>query len=81
MIVKVYSLKTCPHCVEVKRFLKKNNIQFEDIDLGQNERKAEEIIKRTGQNNVPVTEVDGKLIVGFNTEALKKTLNINRSNL
>lgn len=76
MKVKVYSLKTCSHCSDLKRFLQQNNIQFKEVDLSEDEKVAEDIIERSRQINVPVTEIDGKLIVGFNIKALKKALSI-----
>lgn len=74
--VKVYSTKACPWCQRLKEFLKEHNIKFEDIDVGADQKAAMEMIKKSGQMGVPQTEVNGKIIVGFDEEALRKELGI-----
>jgi len=59
-----------------KHFLKENNIDFEEIDVASDRKAAEEMIEKSGQMGVPVIEIDGEIIVGFNKEALKKTLKL-----
>jgi len=72
--VTVYSTPTCPYCVRVKQYLKDNNIGFEDIDVSTNSAKAEEMVNKSGQMGVPVLDIEGKIIVGFDKEAIEKTL-------
>lgn len=74
--VTVYSTSTCPYCHMLKDFLKEKNIVFEDIDVGADPVKAKEMIKKSGQMGVPVTEIDGKIITGFNKEAISQELGI-----
>ncbi|MFH0763841.1 MAG: glutaredoxin domain-containing protein [Candidatus Omnitrophota bacterium] len=74
--ITVYSTSTCPFCVRVKQFLKDNFIQFEDIDVSENQDKAQEMIKKSGQMGVPVIEIDGGIIVGFDKEKIKEALGI-----
>ncbi len=74
--VKVYSTPTCPYCVRVKQFLKDNNIKFEDIDVSVNHEKAEEMIQKSGQMGVPVVDVDGEIIVGFDKDKIKQSLGL-----
>ncbi|MDP2912882.1 MAG: glutaredoxin domain-containing protein [Candidatus Omnitrophota bacterium] len=74
--VIVYSTPTCPFCIRVKQFLKESGIPFEDIDISQDQEKAEEIIKRSGQMGVPIIDIDGQLIVGFDKEKIKEVLGI-----
>lgn len=76
MKVKVYSTKFCPFCVKAKDFLKQNKISFEEIDVGTNKTAAEEMIKKSGQLGVPVIEIDGKIIVGYDAEKLKAALKL-----
>jgi len=59
-----------------KDFLKEHNIKFEDIDVSQNQEAAREMVKKSGQMGVPVIDINGKIIVGFDKEALKKELRI-----
>ena len=72
--IKVYSTPTCPYCVMVKDFLKEKNVEFEDIDVAADQEAANEMISKSGQMGVPQIEINGKIIVGFNKEALEKEL-------
>ena len=74
--VTVYSTSTCPFCIRAKQVLKDNQIQFEDIDVSENEEKAQEMIKKSGQMGVPVLEIDAKIIVGFDKDKIKEALDI-----
>lgn len=75
--VKVYSTPTCPFCVVVKNFLKEHGIKFEDINVQEDFEAAQEMIRKSGQTGVPVIEIDGKIIIGFNEPRLRKELDLN----
>lgn len=72
----VYSTPTCPFCIRTKQFLKENNIKFEDIDVSSNAEQAQVMIKKSGQMGVPVIDIDGKLVIGFDKEKIKEMLGI-----
>lgn len=72
--VKVYSTPTCPWCVKAKEFLKSKNIKFEDYDVSKDHDKAEEMIEKSGQMGVPVLEINGKIIVGFDPKEIMDAL-------
>lgn len=74
--VTVFSTPTCPFCTRAKQFLKENKIQFEDIDVSVDQARAEEMINRTGQMGVPVIEVDGQIVVGFDKEKIRELLGL-----
>ncbi len=74
--VLVYSTPTCPWCIRVKQFLKENNVEFQDFDVGSIEAAAQDMIKKSGQMGVPVLDIDGQIIVGFDKEKIKKALGI-----
>jgi len=74
--VRVYSTPTCPYCQRAKQFLKDNKIEFEDFDVSENQEKAQEMIDKTGQMGVPVIDIDGEIIVGFDKDAISKNLSI-----
>lgn len=76
MKVKIYSTKICPYCKLVKGFLKENNIEFEEIDVGSDQEAAKEMVEKSGQMGIPVTEIDGQMLTGFDKEALKKALKL-----
>lgn len=74
--VTIYSTPTCPFCIRTKQFLKENNIKFEDIDVSVDQDKAEEMIKKSGQMGVPVIDIDGEIIVGFDKEKIKEAIGV-----
>lgn len=74
--IKIYSTPTCPFCIRAKQFLKENNIPFEDIDVSVNPQAVEEMIKISGQMGVPILDIEGEIIVGFDKERIKESLGI-----
>ena len=74
--VKIYTTPTCHFCKLTKEFFRENNVKYEEINLAGNPDKAREMIEKSGQMGVPVIEVGGKIIIGFDKAALKKALGI-----
>ncbi|MBC7190603.1 thioredoxin family protein [Candidatus Aerophobetes bacterium] len=74
--VKVYTTPTCPYCYLVKDFLKQKNVQFEEIDVSMDKDALSEMVQKSGQMGVPVVEINGKIIVGFDKEAISKELGV-----
>ena len=74
--VRVFSTPACPYCVTLKEFLKEHQVEFEDIDVSQDTQAREEMIKKSGQLGVPVVEIGGEIIIGFNKEKITNLLNI-----
>lgn len=74
--VRVYSTPVCPFCTMAKEFLKEHGIEFEDIDVSADREEAKRMIEKTGQMGVPVIEVDGKAVIGFDKARLKEMLRI-----
>jgi len=74
--VKIYSTPTCPWCIRTKQFLKENNVTFEDIDVSSNHAAAEAMIQKSGQMGVPVLDIDGEIILGFDRERIKTVLGL-----
>jgi glutaredoxin 3 len=72
--IKVYSTPTCPFCIRTKQFLNDNKIVFENIDVSVDQEKAKEMIAKSGQMGVPVIDIDGEIIVGFDKEKIKEVL-------
>jgi glutaredoxin-like YruB-family protein len=74
--VTVYSTPTCPYCIRTKQFLKENDIAFEDIDVSAKPDQAEVMVEKSDQMGVPVIEIDGEIVVGFDKEELKRALGL-----
>ena len=76
MDVTVYSTPTCPYCKVAKDFLTENKVKFNDINVAEDQAKAQEMIEKSGQMGVPVIDIDGDIIVGFDKDKLKATLSL-----
>lgn len=74
--VKIYTTPTCPWCIRTKQFLSENNINFDNVDVSNDQAAAEEMIQKSGQMGVPVLDIEGQIIVGFDKEKIKSTLGI-----
>ena len=74
--VVVYSTPACPWCATVKTHLRKHGSPFRDVDVSRDQRLAEELVRRSGQQGVPQTEIDGQIVVGFDRERINKLLGI-----
>lgn len=75
--VTVYSTPTCSWCNTLKTHLRKHKIRFTDVDVSQDPSMAEELVRKSGQQGVPQTEIGGEIIVGFDKTRINKLLNIN----
>ena len=74
--VTVYSTPTCSWCNTLKTWLGKNNIRYTDIDISKDQRAAEDLVRRSGQQGVPQTDVNGRIVVGFDQAKLSELLEI-----
>ncbi len=74
--VTVYTTQTCPWCVRVKDYLKRNRVAFREVDVSQDPKAAQQLTARTGQRGVPQTDVDGHFVVGFDKPQLDKLLGL-----
>jgi glutaredoxin-like YruB-family protein len=73
--VIVYSTPTCPYCVYAKDYFKQNNVSFEDVDVTKDRSRAQEMIMKSGQMGVPVIDINGEIIVGFQPDVFQDLLN------
>ncbi len=74
--VTVYSTPTCSWCTTLKTHLKKNGVRFTDIDVSKDQKAAEAMTKRSGQQGVPQTDIGGEMIVGFDKNRINSLLGI-----
>lgn len=75
MKVIVYSTPTCPYCVMAKNYLTEKNIPYEDIDVSADPAKAREMIQKSGQRGVPVLDINGNIVVGFDKNRIDELIN------
>lgn len=76
--VIVYTSPSCPWCSTVKSYLRQHGIPFREVDISKDEREAERLVRKSGQMGVPQTEINGKIVVGFDKNKLDSLLGINK---
>jgi len=74
MAISVYTTPSCAYCHKVKDWLRARNVRFDEYNVASDQRRAEEMVRKSGQMGVPVTDVNGRVIVGFNTGELERAL-------
>jgi glutaredoxin-like YruB-family protein len=76
MSVTIYSTPSCGYCVTAKQYLSSKGISFTEYDVAADQKKAEEMVKKSGQMGVPVLDINGSIIIGFNRPEIDKALGI-----
>lgn len=74
MIVKVYSTPTCPYCIRAKEYLSSKGVEFQNIDISQDQAAAEEMVKLSGQMGVPVIVIGEEVITGFDKARIERLI-------
>ncbi len=72
--IKIYSTPTCPYCKMAKAFLTEKGLEYDDIDVSTDRQAAEEMVDKTGQMGVPVLDIGGTVIIGFDKDAIEAAL-------
>lgn len=74
MAVTLYTTPTCTYCTKAKRYFRENRITFREYNVAKDMRRADEMVKKSGQMGVPVIDIHGKIIVGFNQPEIERAL-------
>ena len=74
--VTVYSTPTCTYCTQIKKYLDEKAIKYRDIDVSKDQKAAEQMVKKSGQQGVPQTDINGQVVIGFDRIKINKLLNI-----
>jgi len=74
--VIVFSTPTCVWCSKAKSYLRDRGVAFRDVDVSRDQAAARDLVRRTGQMGVPVIEIDGKPIVGFDQRRIDAALGL-----
>ena len=70
----LYKTFSCPWCKKAAEFFKENKVKFKEIYVDKDHKAAQEMIKKSGQMGVPVIDIDGQIIVGYDVDSIKKAL-------
>lgn len=74
MAIKLYTTPSCTYCTKAKKYFKENRIPFTEYNVARDMRRADEMVKKSGQMGVPVIDVNGRVIVGFNQPEIERAL-------
>ncbi len=74
--VKIYSTPTCTYCIILKKYLQEKGIDYQEVDVSQDEEAQKRMVEKTGQMGVPVTEIGEEMVIGFDKEKINKLLEI-----
>lgn len=74
--ITIYSTNTWPWCTKVKDYLDDKNVAYEAFDVGADREKAMEMVRKSGQQGVPVLDIEGDIVVGFNQAKIDQLLGL-----
>jgi len=74
--VIVFSTPTCSYCTAAKSYFRQKGIKFRDVDVSKDPAAARDMVRRSGQQGVPVIDIGGKIIVGFDRPRINQMLGI-----
>ncbi len=72
--VIIFTTPTCTYCNAAKRYFREKGIRFKDVDVSRDSAAARDMVKRSGQMGVPVIDINGKVVVGFDRPKIEKYL-------
>ena len=76
MTVTIYTTPTCAYCKTAKEFFQANNIDYAEVDVAADRAEAQKMVEKSGQMGVPVLDIDGKIVVGFDKEKIDELLKL-----
>jgi len=76
MAVLIYTTPTCQYCSKAKSYLRERGIPFRELDVSKNPSAAREMVRKSGQMGVPVLDINGKVIIGFDKAKINQSLGI-----
>ena len=75
--VILFTTPTCSYCRTAKRYLRQHQVPFKDVDVSRDSAAARDMVRRSGQQGVPVLDIGGKVVVGFDQPKIDRLLGIN----
>jgi len=75
-MITLYTTPTCVYCKTLKQYFAEKNIQFQEVDVSLNEKELEKMVAISGQMGVPVLDIDGNVVIGFDKERIDEILKL-----
>lgn len=76
-MLTVYSTPTCAYCYALKEYLRHNKVKFTEKDITKDQTAQKWVIDHTGQLSVPVSDISGNVVIGFNRPTIEAILKEN----
>ncbi len=76
MRITVYTTPSCPYCAKAKNYFRQLGLKYTEVDVSRDLRKAEELVRKTGQTGVPVIEIGNQIVIGFDKEKIDRLLGV-----
>lgn len=74
MNIEIYTTPTCIWCKTAKEYFDSKDIEYKEYDVTEDDERALEMVEKSGQRGVPVIDIDGNIIIGFDKEAIEELL-------
>ena len=74
--VTIYSTPSCHFCHMVKDYLTDKGVAYTEYDVAADAEKRSEMMEKTGQMGVPVVDINGEIVIGFNEAKIAELLNL-----
>jgi len=72
--VIIFSTPSCTYCNAAKQYFRAKGVRFRDVDVSRDSAAARDMQRRSGQMGVPVIDIDGKIIVGFDRPKIDRII-------
>ena len=74
--IQIYTTPYCGYCKMAKEYFKSKGLEYQEYDVVSDEKKRDEMVAKTGQMGVPVIDIDGEIVIGFNRPKINELLGI-----
>ena len=74
--IKIYTTPTCAFCKQAKEYFKSKGLEYAEYDVSKDIKKQKEMIEKTGQFGVPVIDINGQVVIGFDKVKINQLLGL-----
>lgn len=75
-MITIYSTPTCVYCNALKKYLTSKNLEYKEVDVSKDEKELEKMVAISGQMGVPVIDIDGNVVIGFDKPRVDEILHL-----
>mgnify|MGYP001593922664 CR=1 FL=1 len=75
-MITIYSTPTCVYCNALKKYLTSKSLEYTEVDVSKDEKELEKMVAISGQMGVPVIDIDGNVVIGFDKQRVDEILHL-----